>query len=251
MADNENDDPTHEDPFTRRAVLLGSFQAAAFGLLGWRLFDLQVLGAPRYAPLADQNRIDLQALAPKRGRILDAYGRLLADNDELFRVTITPALTRNVSDTLHRVSEIVPLTNDDIAQIGLRARKQGKYAATTIASTLTFEQVAKLNLLAPSLPGIKTEFSWRRRYHDGAALSHVVGVVGSVNRFAIDDDAVMRLPLARMAPSWLSTQSCEESAVRRNWRSTLAAASYAILKRSIRPRDATFVSPSMRNFSAV
>ena len=123
---------------------------------------------------------------------------MLADNDELFRVTITPALTRNVSDTLHRVSEIVPLTNDDIAQIGLRARKQGKYAATTIASTLTFEQVAKLNLLAPSLPGIKTEFSWRRRYHDGAALSHVVGVVGSVNRFAIDDDAVMRLPDMRV-----------------------------------------------------
>ncbi|MBS0270488.1 MAG: penicillin-binding protein 2, partial [Proteobacteria bacterium] len=61
------------DQFTRRSLLLGGVQAAGLGLVGWRVFDLQVIGARRYGPLAEDNRINLQVLAPKRGRIFDAY----------------------------------------------------------------------------------------------------------------------------------------------------------------------------------
>lgn len=201
MADIGDEHRPPQNQFSRRSLLLGGMQALGLAVVGWRLFDLQVLGARRYAPLAEENRINLQALAPKRGRIVDAFGRLLADNEETFRVTITPSLAKDVPGILRRVSRIVPLTDDAIAQLATRARKQGRNAATTIASALTFEQVAKLNLYAPSLPGIKTEFAWRRRYHDGAALSHVVGVVGSVNRFSIDDDAIVRLPDMRVGKS--------------------------------------------------
>ena len=194
-------DGPRQSQFTRRSLLLGGAQAAGFVLVGWRLFDLQVLEARRYAPLAEENRINLQVLAPKRGRILDASGRALADNEEMFRVSITPALAKNVGGVLQRVSHIVPLTDDEIARIAARARKQGRNVATTIASDLSFEQVAKLNLFAPSLPGIKTDLAWRRRYPDGAALSHVVGFVGSVERFGIDDDAIARLPEMRIGKS--------------------------------------------------
>ncbi|MBS0234647.1 MAG: penicillin-binding protein 2 [Proteobacteria bacterium] len=196
-----DDDRRKRGQFTRRSLLLGGAQATGFLLVGWRLFDLQVAESDRYAPLADENRISLQVLAPKRGRILDGYGRVLADNQETFRVTITPSLARNVGGVLRRVSRIVPLSDDEIARIVARTRKQGRHVATTIATDLTFEQVAKLNLYAPSLPGIKTEFAWRRRYHDGAALSHVVGFVGSVERFGIDDDAVVRSPDLRIGKS--------------------------------------------------
>lgn len=201
MADFSDADASRQSQFTRRSLLLGGAQAAGFALVGWRLFDLQVLESRKYAPLAEENRINLQVLAPKRGRILDAFGRVLADNDENFRVTITPALAKNVGGVLRRVSHIVPLTDDEIARIVARARKQGRNVPTTIASDLSFEQVAKLNLFAPSLPGIKTDFAWRRRYHDGAALSHVVGFVGSVERFGIGDDAVARLPEMRIGKS--------------------------------------------------
>ncbi len=126
---------------------------------------------------------------------------MLADNEEMFRATITPAMAKNVAGVLRRVGHIMPLSDDEIARIVARARKQGRNVPTTIASDLSFEQVAKLNLFAPSLPGIKTDFAWRRRYHNGAALSHVVGFVGSVERFGIDDDAVARLPEMRIGKS--------------------------------------------------
>lgn len=201
MADRPEDERWKRGQFTRRSLLLGGAQAAGLGLVAWRLYDLQVLNARRYAPMAEENRINVQVLAPRRGRILDAYGRVLADNEELFRVTITPALADDVGDVLSRVARIVPLTDDDCRRVIARARKRNRNLPTTVVSDLTFEQVAKLNLYAPSLPGIKTELAWRRRYHDGAALSHAVGVVGSVERFGIDDDAVIRIPDIRIGKS--------------------------------------------------
>lgn len=201
MTDFSDGDRRRQDQFTRRSLLLGGVQAAGLGLVGWRLFDLQVTGARRYAPLAEANRINLQVLAPKRGRILDRSGRVLAGNEQVFRVTITPALAKNAGGILRRVSRIVPLTDDEIAKIVARARKRGRNVRTTVASDLSFEQVAQLNLFAPSLPGINTDFALRRRYRGGPALSHVVGYVGSVERFAIDDDAVARLPEMRIGKS--------------------------------------------------
>lgn len=201
MADRSDDDQRRKNQFTRRSVLLGCAQAAGFGLIGWRLYDLQVANARRYAPMAEENRLNVQVLTPKRGRILDAFGRVLADNEELFRVTITPSLAKDIGAVLQRTRQIVPLTDDQIARIIARTRKQNRNLPTTVASDLSFEQVAKLNLYAPSLPGIKTDFAWRRRYNDGAALSHVVGFVGSVERFGIDDDAVIRIPDIRIGKS--------------------------------------------------
>lgn len=201
MTETSDGDRRQQDQFTRRSLLLGGVQAAGLGLVGWRLFDLQVMGAHRYGPLADNNRLNLQVVAPKRGRILDRSGRVLADNEQVFRVTITPAVAKNVGGVLQRVSHILPLTDDQISAIVARARKQGRNVPTTVASDLSFEQVAHLNLAAPSLPGINTEFVLRRRYLGGAALCHVVGFVGSVERFTIDDDAVARLPEMRIGKS--------------------------------------------------
>lgn len=201
MADPPADEAERGRRFTRRCLLLGGAQGAGFAIVGWRLFDLQVLQSHRYAPLAEENRISVQVLTPKRGRIVDALGRVLADNREIFRATITPSVARNVPAVLSRVATIVPLSDDEIARIAERARRQGRHAPTIIATDLTFEQIAKLNLEAPELPGVKTDSAWLRRYSYGAPLSHVVGLVGSVERFGMADEAVARNPDLRIGKS--------------------------------------------------
>src|SRR5690606_37452242 len=90
--------------FTRRALMLGAGQAGLFGLLGWKLHALQVEDAPKYALLADENRIAVQLLAPVRGPILDRFGRTLADNLESYRVLLVPDLTRSVGESLDRLA---------------------------------------------------------------------------------------------------------------------------------------------------
>jgi penicillin-binding protein 2 len=178
--------------------LLGAAETAGFSLIAWRLFELQVLESQRYAPMAEENRISLQVLPAERGRLLDDLGRPLADNEEMFRATVTPALVKDVGQALQRVQKILPLTDDEVAKLIVRAKKQGRNVPTVIATDLTFDQVAKLSVLAPNLPGIQTETGSRRRYHGGAAIGHVVGFIGDVERYGVDDDETLRLPDARI-----------------------------------------------------
>lgn len=198
MAEREDAMGPGEKRFTRRSLLLGGAQAAGFSLIAWRLFDLQVLKRGHYAPLAEENRINLQILMPRRGRILDDVGRPLADNEETFRAIVTPALVKDLRGVLARLQQILPLTDDDVSEIFRRTRKQSRSIPAVVATDLTFEQIAKLNLFAPSLPGVATESSSRRQYHGGSAIGHVVGFVGSVDRLGVDDDAVLRLPEMRV-----------------------------------------------------
>lgn len=190
----DRDPASNDKRFARRAVILGGLQVAGFGLLGWRLFNLQVVDAARYAPLAEENRVNFQFQAPKRGRILDRNGVPLADNEETFRATLTPALASDVPAVLTLFRRIVPIPADEAEKIAKRAKKQSRSTSIVIANDLSFDDVAKINLNAPQLPGIRTEVAWRRKYREGPATGHIVGYVGSVEKLGIDDDAVLRLP---------------------------------------------------------
>lgn len=198
MFEHDNEEQIAKRRFGRRTLLLGGAQVAAFSLLGWRLFKLQVIDQGKYMPMAEENRINLQVLAPKRGRILDRRGVPLADNEESFRATLTPALAGDVPAVLGLFRRLVPITVDETEKIARRAKKQSRNTAIVIASDLSFEQLAQINLYAPHLPGIRTEIAWRRRYRQGPAVGHVVGYVGGIERPSIDDDPVKRLPGMRV-----------------------------------------------------
>ncbi|MGL4395656.1 MAG: penicillin-binding protein 2 [Hyphomicrobium sp.] len=201
MFKHDDEEQTAKRRFSRRAIVVGGAQTAGVGLLGWRLFQLQVVEEGRYAPLAEENRINIQVIAPKRGRIFDRRGAVLADNEETFRATVTPSLAGDVAGVLNRFRLIHPMSQDDIEKLAKRAKKQSRNAPLIIANDLNFEQVAKINMLAPHLPGVRTEVAWRRKYPHGSAVGHVVGYVGSVERAGVDDDAVLRLPGMRIGKS--------------------------------------------------
>ena len=185
--------------FTRRAVLLGAGQLALFGGLGARLYELQVVDGARYRPLSDLNRIDTQTLAAVRGRLFDRAGIVLADNREGFRATLVPALAGDVRAVLERLAAILPVPRDRREQIVARARRQNRNLPIVVADGLTFEQVARINVLAPQLPGVRAETVWLRTYAHGDTMGHVVGYVGSVDRQALEDpDPALRLPGMRV-----------------------------------------------------
>ena len=184
--------------FSRRAVLLGLGQALGFGVLGARLYQIQVLDAGRYSLLADDNRLNVIPLAPTRGRILDRFGVALATNDETLRVSIVPALAGNMDLALERLSQIVPVPADERARVVARAKRQPANLPILVASDLTWDQIATINLMAPELLGIETETFSRRVYHHSKIVGHVIGHVGAVERFAMGDDPALRIPGVRI-----------------------------------------------------
>ncbi len=195
MFGNQADDDNEQRlKFSRRALLIGCGQAVAFGGLATKLYQLQVMEATRYAPLAEENRINVQLIAPMRGRILDRYGDVLAGNEEGFRATLIPSLAGNVARVLERLSRIIPISTEDQNRLSIRARRQQPNIPLIVSTELSFEQIASVNLMAPQLPGVQIEMAAGRKYLGGDTMGHVVGHVGSVERISIDDDPLMRLP---------------------------------------------------------
>jgi penicillin-binding protein 2 len=198
MFDHDNEEREARRTFSRRVLLMGGLQMLGVSAVTWRLFQLQVLDEGRYDPLADENRTSLHILIPKRGRILDRRGAVLADNEESFRVTLTPALAGDTGAVLSIFRRLIPLSDSEVEAVLKRTKKQSRNLPIAIISDITFDQVARINLFAPRLPGIRTEVVWKRRNRAGIAAGHLVGYTGSVERLSIDDDALMRMPGLRV-----------------------------------------------------
>ena len=89
---------------TRRALVLGGAQVAVLGALLFRMNHLQVDQADEFRLLADENRINLQLLAPARGRIFDREGRVIAENVPSYRITITREQAGDAEAVLDRLA---------------------------------------------------------------------------------------------------------------------------------------------------
>ena len=184
--------------FTRRAMLLGGVQLIGFGALGARLYQLQVMEGGLYAPLADRNRLSEYALAPLRGRILDRKGRVLADTVENFRCYITPSLAGDIERVLDALAEIVPISDSRQTNVLKRATRQPANLPIVVADGLSWEQATKAGIHTPVLPGVEVEIAGRRIYKGDRAMGHIIGYVGPVERFALDDRPEWRVPGVRV-----------------------------------------------------
>ncbi|HRK18646.1 MAG TPA: penicillin-binding protein 2 [Hyphomicrobiaceae bacterium] len=195
-------DSSAENPhFSRRAALLALVQAGAFAAITSRLYHLQIVEHNRYALLAEENKIAIDVLSPTRGRILDAHGRVLAYNTDGYRVVVVPSLAGNVDEVLRRLQRILAISERERMRLVARSQRQSPTTPLIVAQNLDWDTLATLNLNAPYLPGVRTEPGGRRIYHGGAAIGHVVGYVGAVERRAMDDAPVLRLPWMRIGKS--------------------------------------------------
>lgn len=181
--------------------MLGAGQIGLFGLLGWRLRQLQVLEAPKYSLLAEENRINIQLLPPSRGLIFDRFGKPLATNTDRMRVFIVPELSKNISESLSRLNAIVPVSEKIRARSLRLARRQASYIPIIVDDSLSWRQFAQVNVLAPSLPGVQTDILSVRHYHGGKDIAHIVGYVGAATKGQLEEDPVTRLPGFRVGKS--------------------------------------------------
>src|SRR5690606_6714715 len=74
-----------------RAVVAGVFALICFCLLGARLWHLQVVRYEGLSARAEQNRITVVPIPPRRGEIVDRNGVVLASNHRDYTLSVVPA----------------------------------------------------------------------------------------------------------------------------------------------------------------
>jgi len=184
--------------FTRRALVLGAVQLGALGFLGYRLNKLQVEEGERYATLAEENRISARLLAPPRGRVLDREGRVIAGSQLNWRALIVAEHARDVPAVLETFTKIVPLADHERARIERDVRRRRRFIPVTVREFLSWDEMARIEMNAPDLPGVSVDVGTTREYPEREHLAHIVGYVAPPAEADIGDDPLLELPGIRV-----------------------------------------------------
>ncbi|MEE8189470.1 MAG: penicillin-binding protein 2 [Kiloniellales bacterium] len=188
------DDSERSKTLTRRTLLVGGAQMLLLSGLAGRLYYLQIVESARYRMLAEDNRINLRLLTPPRGRILDRYGVPIADNQQNYRVVLVREQARDVKATLDSLSGTVELSEYDYERILREALRKRAFVPVAVKDFLSWEQVSRIEVNAPDLPGVSIEVGRTRSYPRSESMTHILGYVAAVSEREQTGDPLLELP---------------------------------------------------------
>jgi len=178
--------------FNRRAVILGGVQLFAFSTILSRLYFLQVAQGDKYKTLSDGNRVRLFPVLPKRGRIFDRYGSLLADGSVHYKLLfdILPNKKKpyeEIEQLINEVADLIKLDHSKKQAVleKISAIMSNKTSAATqieITDYLTWQQMATIEVNTHALPGILITAPEIRNYPYSPITSHLIGYIGILSK---------------------------------------------------------------------
>ncbi|MEN8197932.1 MAG: penicillin-binding protein 2, partial [Pseudomonadota bacterium] len=164
-------------------------------------YSLQVLEGDRYRLMAEDNRVNVRLLPPPRGYIVDRYGEPLAVNTLNYQLNLRPDLAGDIEATLDALSRVIVVSPEDRKRVFRKIKKnRRKFLPVTVRQELAWEEVSRIEVNSPDLPGIAIEPELGRFYPQGDVTAHVVGYVGAVNEDELskDSDSALELPSYRI-----------------------------------------------------
>jgi len=171
--------------FTARVLVLFLAALAGAFVLVARLVQLQVVEYERYATRSDENRIQLQPLAPPRGLIFDRRGVLLADNRPVFTLSVVHERVPDLDQLIDELGVLVELTDEDLDAYRKRdARRRRPFEPVPLKVALSEEEIATLAVNRYRLPGVEVDAQLVRHYPLAELMAHAVG---AVRRISEDD----------------------------------------------------------------
>lgn len=144
---------------------------AGFGVILFRLVNLQVLQAAELTARADRQHQKSVLLEGARGTVTDRHGKVLAMNVEVPSIFGVPTSLDNPGNAARSLSAVLRLRREEIEK-KLRQDKHFVWLARKVEP----EQGRRLEQL--SIDGIGMVMEGRRFYPKGPLLAHVLGFVG-------------------------------------------------------------------------
>jgi penicillin-binding protein 2 len=190
-------DQSRYSTFTRRTLMVSGAVTAVFGVLGGRLYQLQVLEGDEFKTKSEANRISERLIAPPRGRILDRFGVELANNRRNFRVLLIPEqVPGGVKAAVEELGRIIYLSDRQRERALREANENKPFVPIIVAENLPWDDFARINLHLPYLAGVQPDVGQTRAYPYGNELAHILGYVAAVSPADQQNDAdpLLQLP---------------------------------------------------------
>lgn len=165
-----------------RTVIAAVVVVTLFSILGARLWYLQVVRYEGLAAQADQNRVAVVPLAPRRGEVIDRKGEVIARNLRDYTLTITPAYaSRDLEALLDELSTVVYVSARDKRRFLNTVGHSSRYRSHLLRNNLNEVEAAWFAAHAYRFPGVNLEARWVREYPQNDTAAHVIGYVGRIS----------------------------------------------------------------------
>ena len=181
MFDFKKTDQLQKNKFLFRAVAAGLFAVACFAVLVMRFWVLQVDRHDSLSARAENNRMAVVPIAPRRGDIFDRNGEVLARNVLSFTLEVVPAKAGNIDALLSNLTPIVYVGPADQRRFKRRVAESGRYASVVLRNSLNETEAAWFSAHSMRFPGVELRARWVREYPQGQAAAHVGGYVGRIS----------------------------------------------------------------------
>ena len=186
-----------------RTLIIILVNLLAFFFIVARLYYLQIFEADKYRTMSDENRISTRFLVPPRGTIYDRNGVVIAKNEQEFQALLLAEQTPDVSQTLQKFKNIIKLSGDEENKIDAELKKHRHFIPIKLKGNLPWDEVSKIMLNAPDLPGIEINEGLSRRYPYADLYAHVLGYVGPVAEQDKKDSPIYMVPGFKIGKSGL------------------------------------------------
>jgi penicillin-binding protein 2 len=162
--------------FGARLTVIATVFVAMFGVLGVRLWFIQVAeGAQSAEIVEEQTWVAIRSQAP-RGDIFDRNGVLLATSRYLPQVVIDRRFVDPAArpQLIQRLSGIIAIPVADLEARYEEAGVNGRFPVATVSAEVAYRIAEQLS----ELPGVSIEKQPVRVYISGPTMAHVVGHLG-------------------------------------------------------------------------
>ena len=185
--------PNLDKLLLRRTFLLGVGKGILLtGVLG-RLIYLQIVKSNQYKLLANKNRISLRLLNPIRGTISDRNGKLLAINQNTFRVLCVVDNKIELKKVLFNLSKFIFLNNIETQKIVNDFEKKNKNMPYLIKENLKWNEVSSISANSFLIPTIIIESGLQRKYPFKQTSAHTIGYLGPPTNNEIKKEPILGL----------------------------------------------------------
>lgn len=174
-------------------VRIGALQLIAFvmlGILGARLYYLQIQKGDYYKDRAESQRIRKIPIPAPRGAIFDRNGKLLVDSRPTFNVTLAREPIKNIN-VMERLDQYAAGLNIDRQYLIERLdyiRKQPEFESMVIKENAATQDIAWVEAHNLEYPELRIELQPQRNYPHGKAMAHVLGYVGEITQTQLEKD---------------------------------------------------------------
>src|SRR5256714_11500743 len=166
-----------------RLHLIQALVMVMLGVLGVRLYLLQIVNGPRYAEIAENQRIRLLPIPAPRGVIFDRNGKLLVDSKPIYSIILSREDTKGIDryTLIKPLSEGLNLDPEILRERFDQVKSQPAFESILIKDDAGASDIAWVDAHQLEYPALRIEQTPQRRYPPNGMLAHVLGYVGEVS----------------------------------------------------------------------